>query len=107
VSRRVPSRVRSGWPYDSPNFLWFRARYRRFVYVERIAVAPSARGRGLARRLYDDLFAATHRRGHAHVVCEVNPASTPGFVEVGRASIHDNRKTVRYLQRTLVVTSFR
>jgi len=112
VSRRVPSRVRSGWPYDSPNFLWFRARCRRFVYVDRIAVAPSARGRGLARRLYDDLFAETHRRGHAHVVCEVNPASDAfhaalGFVEVGRASIHDNRKTVRYLQRTLVVTSFR
>ena len=104
-------------PYDSPNFLWFRARYRRFVYIDRIAVAPSARGRGLARRLYDDLFAETYRRGHAHVVCEVNleppnPASDAfhaalGFVEVGRASIHDNRKTVRYLQRTLVVTSFR
>src|SRR5437660_7462354 len=29
--------------YDSPNFLWFRARYPRFVYVD------AARGRGLAR----------------------------------------------------------
>ncbi len=42
--------------YDSPNFLWFRSRYPRFVYVDRIVVAPSARGRGHARRLYDDLF---------------------------------------------------
>ena len=42
--------------YDSPNFTWFRARYPRFVYVDRIVVAPSARGRGCARRLYDDLF---------------------------------------------------
>src|SRR4051812_12139161 len=42
--------------YDSPNFLWFRTRYPRFVYVDRIVVASSARGRGHARRLYDDLF---------------------------------------------------
>src|SRR5262249_37925580 len=25
--------------YDSPNFLWFRSRYPRFVYVDRIVVA--------------------------------------------------------------------
>jgi hypothetical protein len=31
--------------YDSPNFLWFRSRYPRFVYVDRIVVAASARGR--------------------------------------------------------------
>jgi predicted GNAT superfamily acetyltransferase len=27
--------------YDSPNFLWFRERYPRFVYVDRIVVAPA------------------------------------------------------------------
>src|SRR5262245_60573888 len=42
--------------YDSPNFLWFKARYPRFIYVDRIVVASEARGRGHARRLYDDLF---------------------------------------------------
>src|SRR3974390_1696308 len=35
--------------YDSPNFLWFRERYPRFVYIDRIVVAASARGGGLAR----------------------------------------------------------
>lgn len=44
--------------YDSVNFLWFRERFDRFVYVDRVVVADAARGRGLARRLYDDLFAA-------------------------------------------------
>jgi predicted GNAT superfamily acetyltransferase len=29
--------------YDSPNFLWFRALYPRFVYVDRIVVASTAR----------------------------------------------------------------
>ena len=97
--------------YDSPNFLWFRPRYPRFVYVDRIVVAPSARGRGHARRLYDDLFQHALRRGHERVVCEVNreppnPASdafhaTLGFTEVGRAAIHGGSKTVRYLSRLL------
>ena len=42
--------------YDSPNYLWFRGLYPRFIYIDRIAVATPARGRGHARRLYADLF---------------------------------------------------
>jgi hypothetical protein len=93
--------------YDSPNFLWFRERYTRFVYVDRIVVAASARGRGCARRLYQDLFEQSRRAGHERVVREVNsdppnPESDAfhaalGFVEVGSASIHGGTKTVRYL----------
>ena len=96
--------------YDSQNFTWFRARYPRFVYVDRIVVAPSARGRGCARRLYADLFEHAVRAGHDRVVCEVNktppnPASDAfhaalGFVEVGTASVYGSR-TVRYLSQTL------
>lgn len=96
--------------YDSPNFIWFRARYPRFVYVDRIVVAPTARGRGCARRLYDDLFEHAVRAGHDRIVCEVN--KTPpnaasdafhaalDFVEVGTASVHGGSRTVRYLSRT-------
>ncbi|BBK37621.1 acetyltransferase [Allostella sp. ATCC 35155] len=93
--------------YDSPNFLWFRGRYARFVYVDRIVVAAMARGRGLARALYADLFAAARAAGHAHIVCEVNsdppnPASDAfhaalGFAEVGRARLAERGKAVRYL----------
>ena len=93
--------------YDSPNFIWFRARYPRFVYVDRIVVAPSARGRGCARRLYSDLFEHAGRAGHDRVVCEVNKIppnaasdafhAALGFVEVGNASVYDGSRTVRYL----------
>ena len=38
--------------YDSPNFHWFAQRYERFVYIDRVAVSPVARGRGIARALY-------------------------------------------------------
>jgi len=97
--------------YDSPNFVWFRERYPAFVYVDRVVVADGARGRGLARRLYDDLFAAAKAAGHGRIVCEVNaeppnPASDAfhaalGFVPVGTAAIHDGKKTVTYLERVL------
>jgi len=96
--------------YDSPNFIWFRDRYPCFVYVDRIVVASSARGRGCARRLYHDLFEYAARAGHDRIVCEVNktppnPASDAfhaalGFVEVGTASVHGGSRTVRYLSCT-------
>lgn len=97
--------------YACPNFLWFRARHRRFAYVDRVAVAEAARGRGLARRLYENLFAAARRAGHARVCCEVNsappnPASDAfhaalGFAQVGEAAIYGGARTVRYFERQL------
>ena len=97
--------------YDSPHYLWFRERYPRFVYVDRVVVAAASRGRGLARLLYGDLFRCARVAGHDLVTCEVNvqppnPASDAlhaalGFSEVGRASIHGGGKTVRYLSRPL------
>ncbi|MCQ0990164.1 GNAT family N-acetyltransferase [Jiella marina] len=95
--------------YDSPNYHWFRDRYERFLYVDRIVVAPAARGRGLARRLYDAVFMGADQSAIPRVVCEVNiqppnPASERfhealGFRVVGEATIHGGQKTVRYYER--------
>ena len=97
--------------YDSPNFLWFRERYDRFVYVDRVVTALAARGKGYARALYCELFARAKAAAHSRIVCEVNfdppnPASDAfhaalGFAEVGRDTIHNGTKTVRYLLRDL------
>jgi predicted GNAT superfamily acetyltransferase len=99
--------------YASPNFQWFRERFPRFVYIDRIITAEHARGRGLARALYEDLFAEAGRHGHGFVGCEVNlePANSVsdvfhaalGFVEIGRASIYGGAKTVRYYERRIIV----
>lgn len=101
--------------YGSPNFLWLRARYRRFVYVDRIVTAVDARGRGHGARLYGRLFAQAVAAGHDRVLCEVNlvpanPGSDAfharlGFEEIGRATLPDGVKTVRYLQRRLAGVS--
>jgi predicted GNAT superfamily acetyltransferase len=97
--------------YDSPNFLWFRAHYPRFVYVDRVVTSAAARGRRYATALHHHLFEAASRAGHQRVVCEVNsdppsPRSdafhaTLGFAEVGSATLPDANKTVRYLSRGL------
>lgn len=92
-----------------PNYAWFKARYPRFVYIDRVVVDGAGRGRGIASRLYADLFAMAAAAGHALVGCEVNsdppnPASDAfharhGFAEVGLAHLADRGKTVRYLAR--------
>jgi predicted GNAT superfamily acetyltransferase len=99
-------------PYDNPNFQWFHSRYARFIYIDRVVVASSARGRGYARQLYEHLIAFGLENGQQRLVCEVNtappnPASdafhaSMGFVVVGTATIHDGLKTVQYFERRLV-----
>jgi len=100
-----------GATYGSANFAWFKARYNRFVYIDRVIVATHARGAGVARKLYEDLFRAAAAEGHALVGCEVykeppNPVSDAfharlGFTIIGEAISADGEKTVRYMARSL------
>jgi uncharacterized protein len=97
--------------YGSPNFLWFKAARESFIYIDRVIVASAARGLGIARSLYNDLFAMAKRAGHDRVVCEVNiePPNLAseafhvamGFDGVGEGTIHNGTKTVRYFEKIL------
>jgi predicted GNAT superfamily acetyltransferase len=97
--------------YGAGNFLWFRARHTRFVYIDRVVVAAAERSRGHARRLYEAAFTQASDGGHDRIACEVNLAppnpvsdafhAALGFAEVGRAVIDNGDKTVRYLLRGL------
>jgi uncharacterized protein len=88
--------------YDSINFLWFKTRYQRFVYIDRVVVAAHARGQGIARRFYEELFDRARVAGHDHVVCEINltppnPGSLAfhsalGFTKVGQADLGSNKR---------------
>jgi hypothetical protein len=98
-------------PDDAPNHRWFAARFDRFVYIDRVAVAAQSRKRGLGKLLYCDLMLAAREAGYTRVCCEVNveppnPGSDAfhanlGFEEIGRAFVPEREKTVRYLVRGL------
>ncbi|MDZ7840330.1 MAG: GNAT family N-acetyltransferase [Gammaproteobacteria bacterium] len=97
--------------YDSLNFLWFRGRYPRFVYIDRIVVAPGHRRSGLGGLLYDDLLAWARERT-PRLACEVNlrPSNEPslhfherqGFRPVGTQETDGGRKTVSLMLREVL-----
>jgi uncharacterized protein len=88
--------------YDSVNFIWFKTRYPRFIYIDRVVVAAHARGQGIARRFYEGLFDQARAAGHTHIVCEINLApanpgslafhTALGFVEVGQADLNSGKR---------------
>lgn len=96
--------------YASPNYLWFRERYPRFVYVDRIAVDPAFRRAGLGRALYADIEAWVRGRAPG-VGCEVNllppnPGSMAfharvGFAQVGTQEYEDGAKAVAMLLKPI------
>jgi uncharacterized protein len=97
--------------YPSPNFQWFKKRYNRFNYIDRIVVSQPARGRGMARALYS-YFEQNARENHLErLVCEINsdppnPASDSfhqaiGFKPVGEQRLEAKSKTVRYWAKEL------
>lgn len=96
--------------YHSPNFRWFCARYPDFAYIDRVAVAGTARRRGLGAALYRD-FEATFMGFCPRLACEVNlrppnEASMQfhyrmGFEQVGSQTIDGGAKEVAMLIKTL------
>jgi uncharacterized protein len=97
--------------YDNQNFHWFRRRFERFVYIDRIIIAKDARGHGSARLMYEDLFVAAKTAGHVRVVCEVNidPPNESSlafhrsmeFLALADVVLKGGSKRVRYLVKEL------
>jgi uncharacterized protein len=94
--------------YDSENYRWFDARFERFLYLDRVAVSPRMRRRGVASGLYDAMEAAAAPL--ERMVCEVNVRprnraslafhAARGYVELGRLR-HGREKEVALLGRDL------
>lgn len=103
----------AGQPYDSLNYRWFVERFAAFLYVDRVVVDPSARGLGLGRALYEDLFARAAARAVPRVCAEVNvdppnPGSmafheTMGFRALAERLNPREGKTVAMLERPIAV----
>jgi len=102
--------LRPGIDYSSDNYRWFCENYSDFAYIDRVAVAESARRQGVASRLYDD-FAITLRGEVDVMTCEVNirpPNESSmhyhelhGFRQVASQEIEGGKKEVAMLEKTL------
>jgi predicted GNAT superfamily acetyltransferase len=82
-----------GTPYDSPNYRWFCDRFGdAFYYLDRVAVDPSMRRRGVAGAIYDEVESVGATYGRLALEVNVDPPNEPslafhtrrGYVEVGR-----------------------
>ncbi len=98
-------------PPQGPNHAWFTARESYFAYIDRVVVAPGARGRGLARALYDDLARIALAEQTNLLTCEVNldppnPESLAfheklGFAACGEAVDRRTGKRVQYMRKPI------
>jgi predicted GNAT superfamily acetyltransferase len=106
--------LRPGAAYASENYRYFEARGTDFLYVDRIVVAESLRGRQVGRSLYESVFALARAEGRAEVTCEVNldppnPGSLAfharmGFARVGEQPTKNGTVTVALLAAPVPAT---
>ncbi|KYC48095.1 MAG: Acetyltransferase (GNAT) family protein [Candidatus Methanofastidiosum methylothiophilum] len=90
--------------YDSINFLWFKNKFNKFYYIDRVIVDESMRGKGIASLLYKELI---DTKGDIPLVAEVsiNPLNEGslifhdklGFKEVGTLKSCDKKVRMYYL----------
>ncbi|WDS34826.1 GNAT family N-acetyltransferase [Pseudoxanthomonas sp.] len=93
--------------YDNPNFAWLKARFARFIYIDRVVVAQSLQGQGVAGALYRELQTQARAWDHASLVCEINldppnPASVAfhrrlGFAQIGQADLANGKRVGYYV----------
>lgn len=106
-----------GADYDSENFVFFESRDIDHLYVDRIVIDESERGRGLGAVLYGAVFDTARRQGRLEVTCEVNldppnPGSLAfhdrlGFRSVGTQATKGGAVTVSLLAAPVVAEGAR
>jgi len=90
--------------YHSINFIWFKNKFNKFYYIDRVIVDESMRGKGIASLLYRELI---DTKGDIPLVAEVsiNPSNEGslifhdkiGFKEVGTLTSGDKKVRMYYL----------
>lgn len=99
-----------GATYFSLNFQWFKKRYSRFIYIDRIVVSRRQQRHGVGKFLYGDLIEKAQGLTPL-LTCEVNiRPPNPGslefhhrfsFREVGTQDTENGKKTVSLMLKDL------
>ena len=66
--------------YQSPNYLYFKNKYKGFLYIDRIAVSATFQRMGIGHSIYQELFSKTSKLS-IPLCCEVNtfPVNQPSL----------------------------
>jgi predicted GNAT superfamily acetyltransferase len=102
----------AGRDYESPNYQWFENHIENYIYVDRIAVTQTARGKGVGLALYAEALDLAESHGASKLAAEVNldppnPISMAfheklGFEQVGeQVAAHNGRKVAMLVRPTL------
>lgn len=100
-----------GADYASENYQWFEKRGTRHQYIDRIVVAPSAKGTGVGRAFYESVLEHARTWGANELTTEVrlrpaNPASMAfhermGFRQVAEQETRGGTVRVALLTRSV------
>ncbi len=90
-----------GTSYDSENYRWFTERYDSFSYLDRVALRPATRRRGVGTQVYDAIEAAARPHGRLALEVRQEPPNTAslafhaarGFEAVGLIGEPGHRNT--------------
>ncbi len=101
----------SGRDYESENYRWFESRGVRHQYIDRIVVAPAAKGTGVGRALYESVFEWAREHGAHEVTTEIflDPPNLSGrafhqhlgFREIAQQRIREESVLVALLSRAV------
>ncbi len=96
--------MQQGVAYENDNYNWFAARFRSFLYVDRIVVGSEYSGLGIGSMMYNNLFEHARSQGIKLITCEYNieppnPASRAfhdkfGFRELDTQWVANGTKAV-------------
>jgi len=99
-----------GKNYNSINYKWFENKYEKFMYIDRIVIAPSYQNNGFGTALYNDLsnFSKTNI---SNITCEVNimPPNKEsmlfhtkyGFKQIGTQFTDSGKKEVSFMKLSI------
>lgn len=71
----------AGVEYESVNYKWFCKRFENFLYIDRVVVSQSVRGKGIASALYGYVlnWARTHGLSHLLAEIDITPPNEPSL----------------------------
>jgi len=97
--------------YENDNFRWFDARYKNFLYIDRVVIDSSVVDSGLGTFFYRDVISHADMESFECLVCEysLNPTNETsmffhrkmGFQEVGIRRLRNSGKEVSLQLRSL------